>query len=30
MEKKILSPERLNLILDPRSMTEPGIAGKGE
>jgi fumarate hydratase class II len=30
MEKKILSPERLNEILDPMRMTEPGFAGKGE
>ena len=30
MEKKILPPERLNEILDPMRMTEPGFAGKGE
>lgn len=30
MERKILSPERLNEILDPMRMTEPGFAGKGE
>ena len=29
MEQGILSPERLNQILDPMSMTEPGIAARG-
>ena len=29
MEQGILSPERLNRILDPMSMTEPGIAARG-
>ena len=28
--KKIISPERLNELLDPGRMTRPGIAGKGE
>ena len=28
--KKILSPKRLNEILDPMRMTMPGIAAKGE
>jgi len=30
LERKILSPERLNEILDPMRMTMPGIAAKGE
>jgi fumarate hydratase, class II len=30
LEKKILSPERLNELLDPMRMTMPGIAAKGE
>jgi fumarate hydratase class II len=30
LEKKILSPDRLNEILDPIRMTMPGIAAKGE
>ena len=30
MEKELLTPERLNEILDPMRMTMPGIAAKGE
>jgi fumarate hydratase class II len=30
LEKKIISPDRLNEILDPMRMTKPGIAAKGE
>src|SRR5205085_5521208 len=30
LERKILSAERLNEILDPMRMTKPGIAAKGE
>ena len=30
MAKQVLAPERLNELLDPQKMTEPGIAGKGE
>ena len=30
VQKKILSPKRLNEILDPMRMTMPGIAAKGE
>jgi fumarate hydratase class II len=30
LERKILSPERLNELLDPMRMTMPGIAAKGE
>jgi hypothetical protein len=28
--KKIVSPERLKVLLDPRRMTGRGVAGKGE
>ena len=28
LEKKLASPEQLEKVLDPRSMTEPGIAEK--
>jgi fumarate hydratase class II len=30
LEQKIVSPERLKVLLDPRQMTERGFAGKGE
>ncbi|MFZ5877520.1 MAG: class II fumarate hydratase [Nitrospirota bacterium] len=30
LEQKVLSPERLNVLLDPAQMTERGFAGKGE
>jgi fumarate hydratase class II len=30
LEQKVVSPERLKVLLDPRQMTERGFAGKGE
>jgi fumarate hydratase class II len=30
LEQKVVAPERLKVLLDPRQMTERGFAGKGE
>jgi fumarate hydratase class II len=29
-EKRVLPPNELDMVLDPKRMTEPGLAGKGE